>query len=432
MKKLLIIFLVLLAGCAKQPEKLDVTGFSSSESLVINKNVKKPIIKELTELKKTSIIKTKKAISQNHKSNFVLPNLNTNTQINNNYLADINYQNTINLSLKEKIQQKSEISELFAKINARKNELQSVSILKPETPILEQPVNLVDLNAELPLKQKIYNLTLKPIQKQIIKWNIFINKQINKYMKQLKNKQTLWVILVSLFAAFIYGVLHTLGPGHGKMVVVTYFLTQKASFLQGILLGLQTAFAHVMGAIVLIFATNIVLHSFILNPEDHLHLLKSISFGLIIAVGFIMLVKAILHIFGKANAGCSKCNHAHHNHNHNHNHNHEHKHQNTKTQSFIALAIGCVPCTGSLLILLYAMANNMLILGLIMVIFVALGMATAMIILGFLAILGKQKILDKKFTVSKNGHKYTIILEFIGALFIILLGSLMFFVNYVN
>lgn len=277
-----------------------------------------------------------------------------------------------------------------------------------------------------------YNI-LKPIKVQILKWNMFINKEIPKYMKGLKNDPSIWVILTALFAAIVYGILHTLGPGHGKMVVATYFLTQQASFWQGVFLGIQTAFAHVGGAIVLVFTTDLALRSLVLDPEQHMYLLRNISFGLIIFVGIVMLIQAILHATGKVkDTGCIHCNahanHDHSDHHHHDKHHHHHEVKTTKKDTFIALSIGLIPCTGSLLILLYAMANDILLFGLLMVCFVAVGMSITMIGLGILTILGKKKIVDKLFK-DKAGHKTSITIETAGALFIIFIGSMLLWAN---
>ena len=287
---------------------------------------------------------------------------------------------------------------------------------------------------ELTTKPETSFNILKPVKVQILKWNMFINKEIPKYMKGLKNNPSIWVILTALFAATVYGILHTLGPGHGKMVVATYFLTQQASFWQGVFLGIQTAFAHVGGAIILVFTTDLALRSLVLDPEQHMYLLRNISFGLIILVGMVMLIQAILHATGKVkDVGCVHCN-AHHNHKHNHDHDHGHHHHHhhevktTKKDTFIALSIGLIPCTGSLLILLYAMANDILLFGLLMVCFVAVGMSITMIGLGVLTILGKKRIIDKFFK-DKAGHKTSITIETAGALFIIFIGSMLLWAN---
>lgn len=299
------------------------------------------------------------------------------------------------------------------------------------------PAMGADTTAVKKEKQVENNSILKPIKVQILKWNMWINKQIPKYMKSLKNSPNFMVVFTALFAAFIYGIIHTMGPGHGKMVVATYFLTQDAKFMQGVWLGVKTAFAHVAGAVVLVFTTDIALRSVVMNPETHMYLLRNISFSLIILVGTFILIQAILHATGKIkSSGCSHCNHvlghdhSHHHHNHSHDeHNHTVNASASKKENIIALSIGSIPCTGSLLILLYAMSHDIMFFGLLMVFFVALGISVAMIMLGVITIFGKKKVVDRFFEKSKHAHKSKIVIEVLGALFIILLGALLLWAN---
>tara|TARA_Y100001960_G_scaffold322961_1_gene400480 strand:+ start:1013 stop:2242 length:1230 start_codon:yes stop_codon:yes gene_type:complete len=408
MKKFLIIALMLaVSSCAKNSQEVETTGFSSTS--------------KTQEVKKVETAPKKQTIEQSFKKaeNYVKYELN---QVGD--LVDTEYKYAVKGALKEKIAEKNEISELFEKIKEEEQAKQQVATLKPEAPTMEAPVEeLKPLKQELSLTDKLYNVTIKPIRKQLLKWNMYINKEVPKYMKQLKNEPSFWAILVALFAAFVYGIIHTLGPGHGKMVIATYFLTQQATIWQGIWLGIQTAFAHVGGAIVLVLVTDIALRSIILDPAKHMYLLKNISFGLIVLVGAVMLVLAILHMLGiMKKSGCSHCD------GHHHHHGHHHSKKPTKREAFVALAIGCIPCTGSLLILLYAMAHDMLVFGLVLVVFVALGMALTMIIIGLLALYGKKKLLDK-YVSGKHGHRYSNILELIGAVFIIAIGLLLLSVN---
>ena len=71
-------------------------------------------------------------------------------------------------------------------------------------------------------------------------WNAFIqwclatqitlHRYLVMYLLQLNNHQYsggLWL----LTGAFLYGVLHAVGPGHGKFIVTTYLTTNKESQL---------------------------------------------------------------------------------------------------------------------------------------------------------------------------------------------------------
>ena len=60
----------------------------------------------------------------------------------------------------------------------------------------------------------------------------------------------LWAMLAVCFG---YGVVHTLGPGHGKAVVVAYFLdsTKPRAWIEGIFAGGWIAFTHTLAALLL-------------------------------------------------------------------------------------------------------------------------------------------------------------------------------------
>ena len=61
----------------------------------------------------------------------------------------------------------------------------------------------------------------------------------------------------NLAFAFLYGVLHTLGPGHGKVVVVSYFVSRDARLWRGVLMGVQIAVTHVLSAVALFWLADL-------------------------------------------------------------------------------------------------------------------------------------------------------------------------------
>ena len=60
----------------------------------------------------------------------------------------------------------------------------------------------------------------------------------------------LWTLAIVCFG---YGVVHTLGPGHGKAVVVAYFLdsTRPRAWIEGVFAGSWIAFTHTLAALLL-------------------------------------------------------------------------------------------------------------------------------------------------------------------------------------
>lgn len=60
--------------------------------------------------------------------------------------------------------------------------------------------------------------------------------------------------------SFLYGVLHAIGPGHGKAVLSSYVLADRQTLRNGLLLAFVAALAQALGAICLVAVANLLLH----------------------------------------------------------------------------------------------------------------------------------------------------------------------------
>jgi hypothetical protein len=67
------------------------------------------------------------------------------------------------------------------------------------------------------------------------------NRTIAHQMRAIRDGETALPLLIGIMLAFAYGVVHALGPGHGKVVVVSYFLSRDAQIMRGFMMGLQIA-----------------------------------------------------------------------------------------------------------------------------------------------------------------------------------------------
>ena len=96
-----------------------------------------------------------------------------------------------------------------------------------------------------------------------------------------------------MLLAFAYGVLHALGPGHGKVVVVSYFLSRDAQIMRGFLMGLQIAVFHVLSAAVVVALADLVLRQAFGGAPAEVAGVRLASYGLIALIGCSMLVQAV-------------------------------------------------------------------------------------------------------------------------------------------
>ncbi|SDI28806.1 ABC-type nickel/cobalt efflux system, permease component RcnA [Paraburkholderia steynii] len=84
-------------------------------------------------------------------------------------------------------------------------------------------------------------------------WQGRLNARIADAAQQLHRASTPWTWLALIGLAFAYGVLHALGPGHGKLVAGTWLGSRDTRIAQAVALASWSAAVQAMSAIVLVF-----------------------------------------------------------------------------------------------------------------------------------------------------------------------------------
>ena len=232
--------------------------------------------------------------------------------------------------------------------------------------------------------------------------------RIQRHMKAIAEDNSATALIVGMGLAFLYGVIHTAGPGHGKMVVASYFLGHAARPWRGVLMGLHIAVTHVIAAVVLVGVADITVRNLMGGQPDQVRWLQLASYGAIAAIGAAMLVRAV----GTLRRGAAADGH-HHDH-------------DGKQQGFLAAAAGLAPCTGALLIMLYALANGIVLAGILLVACISLGMAAAVAIIGVLCIFTRRWMVTAVARQGGGRQWFFGGLELAGALAIAGLGAAMF------
>ena len=197
----------------------------------------------------------------------------------------------------------------------------------------------------------------------------------------------LWTLTAVCFG---YGVAHTLGPGHGKAVVVAYFLdsTKPRAWIEGIFAGAWIAFTHTLAALLLAGILKMFYAVGLLGALREVRNVEIVSYVLILLVGFWRLW-----------AGITGRLHEHaHGHDQQHHHDHEHHHGHTPPQRTIAgwlllTAAGIAPCAGALVVILLSVALDVLWAGVIGVVAIALGMAITLAAIGMASMAAHRLII---------------------------------------
>jgi len=248
------------------------------------------------------------------------------------------------------------------------------------------------------------------------------NREIARHLKAIRDGQGSGTLALGLLLAFLYGAVHAAGPGHGKLVVVGYFLSREARIGRGLAIGAQIAAMHVVSAVVVVGLADLLLRRTFGGAPAEVPAVRIASYGLILALGLVMLVRAVRRLLAGHAAPPAEQDHAH---------THRHApgcgcgaHARASEGGLLALAVGLVPCTGSLLILLWALANDMLATGLLLVAAIALGMAITMGGLGLASVWARRFVLDR-IRSTRPALFVSGLLELAGAALVTAVGGLL-------
>lgn len=182
------------------------------------------------------------------------------------------------------------------------------------------------------------------------------------------------VMLLLLLAAFGWGAMHALSPGHGKTVVAAYLIGTKGRPRDAVVLGLTVTVTHTIGVFALGLAT-LALSQYVL-PEDLYPWLRLVSGLMVLGVGIAVLRARARRV---------------HSHSHSHDHDHGHSHGDDHgigRRGILAMgaSAGLIPCPSALVVLLGAIAQHEVGYGLLLIVAFSAGLAATLTALGVLVV----------------------------------------------
>jgi nickel/cobalt transporter (NicO) family protein len=181
------------------------------------------------------------------------------------------------------------------------------------------------------------------------------------------------VLLFLLLAAFAWGAVHALSPGHGKTMVAAYLVGTRGTVRHAIALGATVTITHTIGVFALGLVT-LALSQYVL-PEQLYPWLNLVSGLLVLVIGASVL---------RARVRTARARAGHHGHGHGHDHHDHHHHDRITWKGLIAMgaSAGLLPCPSALVVLLGAIAQHQIALGLLMIVVFSLGLASTLTALG--------------------------------------------------
>ena len=178
------------------------------------------------------------------------------------------------------------------------------------------------------------------------------------------------VLVLLLLSAFAWGAVHALSPGHGKAMVAAYLVGARGTPSHAIALGAVVTATHTVGVFAL-GAVALLLSEQVL-PEQLYPWLSLVSGALVLVVGAAVLRSRLRK---------------HRRHGHHHHHHDVPDRLSWRGLLAMGAAAGLIPCPSALVVLLGAVAQGRVALGMLLIAAFSLGLAATLTALGLAVVL---------------------------------------------
>ncbi|MDA0150105.1 nickel/cobalt transporter [Vibrio sp. LaRot3] len=304
-----------------------------------------------------------------------------------------------------------------------------------------------------------------------IQWQREVNAQLADLLYDAKNSPVAVGSYLVGFS-FLYGMLHSLGPGHGKVIVTTYLATHPTKVKMSLVLTVISALVQAIVAILLVSVLLWGFHASMREVNQKAMWLISTSYAFVTVLGALICWKAVKQTYQlvkiskpkftrfvplnsedrvsydqcSANSSLErltglpliqpqkKC----------HSHSQEcgcgHQHvvdasalNNADTwREYIGIVatIGIRPCTGAIMVLLFANVVGLYWMGVLSAIVMAAGTAFTTSMIAILTLTGKHIV--RRYLKGDSGNRFINIkvagssLQFLAGVFLVIIGLILF------
>jgi ABC-type nickel/cobalt efflux system permease component RcnA len=238
------------------------------------------------------------------------------------------------------------------------------------------------------------------------------------------------LIVFLLAAAFGWGALHALSPGHGKAMVAGYLVGARGTPRHAAILGLMVTATHTVSVFALGLIT-LAASQYIL-PEQLYPWLGVLSGLLVVGIG-LTVMRARFRRWRAARAeaaGEAGANADHQDHSHRYEHtghvHHHHPDGPITMRGLIGLGVsgGIVPCPSALVVLIAAISQHRVGLGMALILAFSLGLAATLTVVGLAVVFGGRLITRLRPERRIFGSRFAGALPALSASVIVLAGVL--------
>ena len=264
-------------------------------------------------------------------------------------------------------------------------------------------------------------------------------REMSGIIRQAKTDgSAVWTLLG---VSFLYGIFHAVGPGHGKAVISSYLVANEETWRRGVVLSFASAILQAAVAVAIVGVAAALLNATagqICNAE---RVVEMASYALIVLIGLRLLwvkgqgflraasgLRRPLHAVGAAVTprdphhdevhGHDHHGHHHHGHDDHSHHGHDHAsawgHAHGPEPEELAgpggwrrglsaiIAVGLRPCSGAIIVLVFALAQGLFWAGVAATVVMGLGTAITVAAIATMAVWARSAA--KQIAGSRSGY----------------------------
>ena len=239
--------------------------------------------------------------------------------------------------------------------------------------------------------------------------------------------------------SFLYGIFHAAGPGHGKVVISTYLLATGDHLKRGVMLSFSSSIMQGITAISVVTGATWILTYSMRTTQLLIDDVELGSFILIAAAGCLIIalrLKSLISHFTQPRRSDADSlpqgNHKHCGHAHLPANALKEEQFSVSTFCSIVFSTGLRPCSGAVIVLLFANSLNLFTTGLLSVLAMSLGVALTTSGLAGLTVYARHLAEQLPFAKTENNQNVRLVSDILalsGGRIILLFGLSLVFAN---
>ena len=264
---------------------------------------------------------------------------------------------------------------------------------------------------------------------------------------------TAWAVV---FGSFLYGVFHAAGPGHGKVILSTYLLAQPHEVKKSVYMSAAASILQGIVAILLVYGLFYAFGLVAKETKAAVVWSERLAFALVMVVGLVLIwraVKGFGWVGSRAHAHDHHDNHGDHGHSHNHAHEHHHGHNHShghhhdehgvcstcghahvpsseqvaeatdfRTIIGIIFSIGLRPCSGAVLVLVFAKFAGIPFAGVLSVFAISIGTAITVSTMAIMSVQARKLAVTLLDGAVGKADAVGNVIALVGGVLLILVG----------